>query len=84
MRREYRMSDDTLEELKKIARQRNPVMFLSGGQPLFDDPQELANLVWQKLGDSLHFDWESVRPLDRGLAWFTAESTETNDIVGVL
>jgi hypothetical protein len=53
MRKEFRMNDDQyafmMAAMKDARNQR--VMYLSGGRPMFDDPQEIANIAWKKLAD---------------------------------
>lgn len=73
MRKEFEMTPD---ELKKIlsACKPTPVMYLSGGTPMCNTPQENANAAWQALGKEKGFDWESVQPVSgKGMAFFTAE-----------
>lgn len=36
------------------------VMYLSGGIPLFHDPQEIANRAWKELGQQMGFVWDSA------------------------
>ncbi len=62
MRTEFRMNDEQfaymMEQMKLAAGQR--VMYASGGMPLFEDPQEIANRAWKKLASELHFVWDSA------------------------
>ncbi|HLJ97307.1 MAG TPA: hypothetical protein VKU02_29375 [Gemmataceae bacterium] len=75
MRKEFEMSEDDLKELLKACKP-TPVMFLTGGTPMFDSPQENANRAWQMLGDKLGFDYMTVKPVSgKGQRFFTAEST---------
>jgi hypothetical protein len=54
-----------------------PVMFLTGGKPMYDSPQENANRAWKQLGDKLGFDAMTVQPVDgKGNRFFTAEAAE--------
>lgn len=48
----------TKEQLNKIldASKPTPVMFLTGGRPMFNSPQENANYAWELLGKELGFD----------------------------
>lgn len=39
-----------------------PVMYLSGGQPMYDTPQENANAAWRAVAAELGFVWDSVEP----------------------
>ena len=62
MRTEFRMNDEQYDfmmaAMKEARSQR--VMYLSGGQPMFDDPQEIANRAWKKLGDEMGFVWDTA------------------------
>jgi hypothetical protein len=60
MRTEYEMTDKQLSTLLDACK---PAMFLSGGTPMFDSPQENANRAWAKLGDELGFDSTTVEPI---------------------
>jgi hypothetical protein len=78
MKREFRMNDEqfaTLMEAMKVARDQR-VMYASGGVPMFDDPQEIANRAWKKLGAEMGFVWDSARP-DPGLDERTFVATPT-------
>ena len=73
-RKEFQITDEQLSELKK-ASQPTPVMYLSGGVPMFDSPQENANRAWKKLGAELGFDYLTVRPIaGKSQHFFTADS----------
>lgn len=75
-RREYEMTDAQREALMAAAKP-VPAMFLSGGAPMFDSPQENANRAWQKLAEELGFRWDSVQPVaGKGDRFFTAEPIE--------
>ena len=50
-----------------------PVMYTSGGQPMYKSPQENANDAWQKLGDKMGFIGHTARPCGKGDLVFTAE-----------
>jgi len=74
-RREFEMSEDDLAALMDASKP-TPVMFLSGGAPLFDSPQDNANRAWKLLGDRLEFNHMTVRPVaGKGQRFFTAIST---------
>ncbi len=76
MRTEFEMSEEDLENLLNASKP-TPVMFLPGGTPMFDSPQENANRGWSGLGKRLGFDYMSVRPVSgKGNRFFTAEATE--------
>jgi hypothetical protein len=59
MKKFYQMSERELAEMTKIAQM--PVMYLSGGMPIFDH-QEAANSFWKKLAKFYGFLWHSVEP----------------------
>lgn len=72
-RREYEMSEAAYDALLKACKP-TPVMFLSGGQPMFDSPQENANTAWKALGDEMGFDHMTVFPISgKSGRFFTAE-----------
>lgn len=76
MRKEFRMNDaqfDFMMAAMKDARNQR-VMYLSGGQPMFDDPQEIANRAWKTLADEMCFVWDSAGPGSDDHS-FTAEAT---------
>lgn len=62
MRTEFRMNDEQyafmMAAMKEASNSR--VMYLSGGIPMFDSPQEIANRAWKKLGDDMGFVWDSA------------------------
>lgn len=77
MRTEFRMSDEQLafmQEQMRIARNQR-VMYASGGVPMFDDPQEIANRAWKKLAAEMHFVWDSAGPGSDERSFF-AEAAE--------
>ena len=77
MRHEFEMTEDDLKALLDACKP-TPVMYLSGGTPMFDSPQENANRAWAKLGEKMGFDSTTVRPSDpnKGQRFFTAEPME--------
>src|ERR1051325_594759 len=68
----YEMTQEELTELLEACKP-VPVMYISGGTPLFDDPQESANRVWKKLADKYGFIWDTAQPDGRDLKNFKAE-----------
>lgn len=62
MRKEYEMTDEQLAAIMEASKS-TPVMFLSGGTPMFDSPQENANRAWSALGKELDFDYMTVEPI---------------------
>jgi hypothetical protein len=72
MRQEFEMAEDDLKELL-AAMKPEPVMFLTGGAPMFRSQQERANEAWEKLGKKMGFDYMTVEPNGKGDRFFTAE-----------
>lgn len=56
------MNDEQWEYMQaQMKEARNqPVMYLSGGVPMFDDPQEIANRAWKHLAAEMGFVWDSA------------------------
>lgn len=67
----YEMTVEDLASLREACKP-TPVMFLSGGTPMFDS-QENANRKWKQLGEKYGFKWDSVRPSEEGDRVFFAE-----------
>jgi hypothetical protein len=63
MKEQFEMTDDELKEMHAIATQ--PVMYLSGGTPMYDIQGD-ANRFWQKLGDKYGFIWDSAEGAGTG------------------
>ena len=65
MKRQYRL---TAEDLKTIlhAGKPTPVMFLSGGVPMFSSPQENANSAWKEIAPKYGFEWDSAEDAGTG------------------
>jgi hypothetical protein len=79
MRKEYEMTDQQLEQILDACKP-VPVMFLSGGDPMFRSAQENANDAWAALGRELKFKPMTVRPIyGKGQRFFTAEALEQAD-----
>ena len=74
-RKEFEMSDADIAELLD-AMKPEPVMFLSGGVPMFTSQQERANRAWALLGKRMGFKPMTVRPCGKGKKFFTAEPEE--------
>lgn len=68
----YEMTQAQLDTILDACKP-TPVMFLSGGQPMFNSPQENANDAWRRLGEELGFDHMTVRPTGEGDRFFYAE-----------
>ena len=69
MIKEFEMTDDQLSALMDACKA-TPVMFLSGGKPMFNSPQENANHAWKLLGDELGFKHMTVMPCGKGNKFF--------------
>ena len=74
MRKQFEMSQDQLDELLDACKP-TPVMYLTGGVPMFKTPQENANYAWKKLGKELGFDHMTVKPAGSDQKSFTAEAS---------
>ena len=75
-RREFEMSEEDLKSLLDACRP-VPVMFGSGGVPLFATQFENANRAWQALAQKMGFVWDTVRPIPGAdQRRFTAEGNE--------
>jgi len=69
---DYEMTQEQLDEIMDACKP-TPVMYLSGGAPMFVTPQENANYAWGKLGKLLGFKHMTVRPNGKGGRFFSAE-----------
>lgn len=74
---EYEMTQDDLEKILDACKP-TPVMFLSGGIPFGNSPQENANHAWAELGKRMGFDYMTVRP-GKAERFFTAIPSETEE-----
>jgi hypothetical protein len=73
VRKEFELTANELETLLDACKP-TPVMYLPGGQRMFDSPQENANRAWKALGKKHGFDGMTVRPIsDKSDRFFTAE-----------
>lgn len=63
MRKEFTMNEDQRNEILNASKP-TPVMYLSGGKPMFSTPQENANHAWKLLGERMGFDYFTVRPVE--------------------
>ncbi len=70
-RQEYHLTDEEFNTLIAASKP-TPVMYLSGGQSMFDSPQENANRAWAKVGAARGFDHMTVQPSSKGNRFFTA------------
>ena len=67
----FEMTDAELKEIMDASKP-TPVMYLSGGQPMFNSPQANANHAWKLLGEKHGFDHMTVRPTGKGDKFFSA------------
>lgn len=75
-RRKYEMTEADCDELLAACKP-TPVMYLSGGMPMHNSPQENANAAWAKLGEKMGFKSMTVRPVQgKGTRFFTAAPVE--------
>ncbi len=78
-RTEYEMTEAQLAALLAACKS-TPVMFLGGGMPMFNTPQENANRAWAALGEEMGFDPMTVRPSSgKGERFFSAVPNETDE-----
>jgi len=70
--KDFEMTQEHLDEIMDACKS-TPVMYLSGGKPMFNSPQENANHAWEKLGESLGFKPMTAKPNGKGDRFFTAE-----------
>ena len=71
--KEYKMTEEQYSKLIDACKP-TPVMFLSGGKPMFNSPQENANHAWELLGKELGFDHMTVSAVSgKSDSYFTAE-----------
>ena len=70
--KDFEMTQEQFDELKNACKP-TPVMYFSGGQPMFTTPEENANYAWEKLGKELGFQPITVRANGKGVRFFSAE-----------
>ena len=75
MRKDFDMTQEQLDRLMAACKAM-PVMYLSGGQPMFNSPQENANYAWEKLGKEMGFKHMTVKPNGKGDRFFSAEISD--------
>ena len=74
MRAEFEMTEEEFQTILDAGKP-VPAMWLSGGRPMFDSPQENANRAWKLLGAKRGFVWDSVQPVPgKSHRFFTAET----------
>lgn len=74
MKQRYEMTEEDLKALLAVSKP-TPVMYLSGGIPMTNSPQQNANRAWKKLGRKMRFEWDTVEPSREGMRVFYAEPT---------
>lgn len=72
MRKNYKMTEDELKGLIDASKP-TPVMYLSGGTPMFNSQQDNANYAWKLLGEKHGFKHMTVKPTGEGDLFFSAE-----------
>lgn len=73
MNKEFEMTEEQLAKLLDACKP-TPAMFLSGGIPMTNTPQENANIAWKALGQEMGFDHMTVKPIaGKGQRFFTAK-----------
>ena len=71
----YEMSEEDLKEILDSYKPVPMIMLQCGNPP---SPQENANRAWQRLGEKMGFEWDTVNPIDgKGARFFTAIPSET-------
>ena len=76
---EFEMSEDDLASLMDASKP-TPLMYLTGGKPMFKTPQANANTAWMNLGARMGFDHMTVSPVSgKGQLFFTAIKKEPPD-----
>ncbi len=73
MRKEFKMTEEDLKELKK-AFNTGPAIALHCG-PIVS-PQESANRAWARLGEKMGFAYMTVKPCGADQLVFTAEEKD--------
>lgn len=71
-RQTFEMSEEQLATLLDACKP-TPVMFLSGGEPIHNTPQQNANAAWKSLGEQMGFKSATVQPISgKGDRFFSA------------
>jgi len=65
MKRQYRLSEEELRGIIEASRS-TPVMYLSGGVPMYDSPQQNANRAWKVVAQNHGFIWDSAESAGTG------------------
>ena len=72
---DFEMTDEQLQKIIAASKP-TPVMFLTGGKPMFKSAQENSNEAWKELGEELGFDYMTVEPNGKGDKHFSANKIE--------
>ena len=70
----FEMTQAQLDEILDACKP-TPVMYLSGGKPMFNTAYENAMYAWEKLGLELGFKHLTVNPNGKGDRFFSAVTT---------
>lgn len=77
MRAEFQMTQEEMDRIIQINKEGgDPVMYLSGGQPMGRSLQEKINDYWKELGNKYGFEPLSGQASSKGGLYFTAETTK--------
>ncbi len=72
-RKQYEMNKEQYDKLMDACKP-TPLMYISGGAPMFNSPQTNANSAWASLSKELGFVSETVKPIPgKDDHFFTAE-----------
>ncbi len=71
--KEYQMTDEQFERILSASK---PVPYIVIGGVPPRSPQEIANTVWEALGEELGFQFMTVKPSEQGDKFFWAEPKE--------
>lgn len=74
MKQEFEMSEEQLEAIYDISRNKSPIIHV--GVWIGLNSQEKANKLWQIMGDEMGFIWDSVEPSSKGKRFFIATSKQ--------
>jgi len=75
--KDFEMTQEQLDTLMD-AMKPIPMIALQCGEP--SSPQARANLAWNALGNTMDFDYKTVRPNGKGDRFFSAEPTDCQGI----
>ena len=75
--KDFEMTQEQLDTLMD-AMKPIPMIALQCGEP--SSPEKRANYAWMALGNTMGFDYMTVRPNGKGDRFFTAEETDCQGI----